>query len=488
MKDRHGLLSAPISRVLLNMTLPNLIGIMTILGGSLVDIFFISQLGTEALAAVSFTFPVTLAVSSIGIGIGTGVSTNLGRLIGSGHAPEAKVFLFDALCMTLLIIWGLSILGCVFIEPIFSLLGANAASLPLINDYMWYWYLGAPALVLLMVGNQALRATGDTRSPAKIMMLAAVVNLILDPLLIFGIGPFPRLEIQGAAIATTLSWLVAMSLAGYLIVIKRRLVEFANVDFGRFILHWKALAHIARPAALMNVINPIANGIIMAMLARIDHAGVAAFGAGIRLESVLLIVVMALSSSLMPFIAQNLGANQPARAKKALLMSLQFVFVFQTLLFIPLYFNATAIAHLFTNDPLVIDWLSFYVMILPAAYGPLGIVIIFATSLNAYHRPLSSLVINLCRLMLLMLPFAALGAYIGGVKGVFLALPITNTLMGIACYYLATQISEPANIKHTVPYTDRPQDDSVCDSVAGNNSSLSATATRADASINRLAD
>ena len=409
MKDRHGLLSAPIGRVLLNMTLPNLIGIMTILGGS------------------------------------------LGRLIGSGHAPESRVFLFDALCMTLLIIWGLSILGCVFIEPIFSLLGANSASLPLINDYMWYWYLGAPALVLLMVGNQALRATGDTHSPAKIMMLAAIVNLILDPLLIFGIGPFPRLEIQGAAIATTLSWLVAMSLAGHLIIVKRKLVQFTEFDVGRLILHWKVLSHIARPAALMNVINPIANGIIMAMLARIDHAGVAAFGTGIRLESVLLIVVMALSSSLMPFIAQNLGANQPDRAKKALLMSLRFAFVFQTILFIPLYFYAEPIARLFTHDPLVIEWLSFYIMVLPASYGPLAIVIMVATSLNAYHRPLSSLVINLCRLMLLMLPLAALGSYVGGVKGILLALPIANTLMGIACYYLATQISEPKEIKHTVP-------------------------------------
>jgi putative MATE family efflux protein len=457
MKDRHGLLTAPIGRVLLNMTLPNLIGIMTILGGSLVDIFFISKLGTEALAAVSFTFPVTLVISSIGIGIGAGVSTNLGRLIGSGHAPESRVFLYDTLCMTLVIIWGLSILGCVLIEPTFSLLGANSASLPLIHDYMWFWYLGAPALVLVMVGNQGLRATGDTRSPAKIMMLAAIVNLVLDPLLIFGIGPFPRLEIQGAAIATTLSWVMAMSLSGYLIIVKRKLVKFARFDVGRLILHWKVLAHIARPAALMNVINPITNGIIMAMLARIDNTGVAAFGAGIRLESVSLIVVMALSSSLMPFIAQNLGAGQPERAKKALLMSLQFVFVFQTLLYIPLYFNADFIAGLFTHDPLVIEWLSFYILVLPVAYGPLGIVIIFATSLNAYHRPLSSLVINLCRLMLLMLPLAVLGSYVGGVKGILLALPITNTLMGLACYYLATKISEPDNIKHAVPCPDKSE-------------------------------
>ncbi len=215
MKDRHGLLTAPIGRVLLNMSLPNLIGIMTILGFSLADTFFISQLGTEALAAISFTFPVTLVISSIAIGIGAGVSTNLGRLIGSGNAHKAKVFLHDALLLTFVLIASLAALGSIFITPLFRLLGANDDSLPLIHDYMIYWYVSAPLLVLLMVGNQGLRSTGDTRSPAMIMALAAIINLILYPLLSFGIGPFPRLEIQGAAIATLFAWLIALSLSGY---------------------------------------------------------------------------------------------------------------------------------------------------------------------------------------------------------------------------------------------------------------------------------
>lgn len=452
MKDRHGLLSAPISRVLLNMSLPNLIGIMTVLGFSLADTFFISQLGTEALAAISFTFPVTLVVSSIAIGIGAGVSTNLGRLIGSGNAPKAKVFLHDALLLTFALTVSLAALGGIFIDPLFRLLGANASSLPLIHNYMWYWYLGAPLLVLLMVGNQGLRSTGDTRSPAMIMVLAAIINLILDPLLIFGLGPFPRLEIQGAAIATVISWFVALSLSGYLLIIKRKMLTPAAFDIDRMRANWGKLAHIAQPAALMNLINPLANGVIMAMLARIDHSAVAAFGAGTRLESVLLIVVMALSSSLMPFIAQNLGAGQPQRAKAALLLSLKFILVFQTLLYIPLAFFAQPLAQLFTTDPQVLEWLSFYILVLPCAYGPLGMVIIFATALNAYHRPINSLVINLCRLVLLMLPLAALGSFIGGVKGLLLALPMTNILMGIACYWLALQICEPP--KSSAPSTD----------------------------------
>ncbi|MCL2918507.1 MATE family efflux transporter [Shewanella litorisediminis] len=446
MKDRHGLLTAPIAGVLLKMTLPNMLGILTILGFSLVDTFFVSQLGTEALAAISFTFPVTLVLSSIAVGIGAGVSTNLGRLIGSGHAPDAKVFLHDALLLTFAIVGTLASLGLMFIDPLFSLLGANEKSLPLIHEYMLVWYLGSPLLVLLMVGNQGLRSTGDTKSPAKIMALAAIINLILDPLLIFGLGPFPRLEIQGAAIASVISWVLAMSLSSYLLIVKRHMLALTEIAWPRLKDNWRKLAHIAQPAALMNLMNPIANAVIMAMLARIDHGAVAAFGAGTRLESVLLIVVMALSSSLMPFVAQNLGAGQHQRARDALMMSLRFVLLFQFLLYLPLLLLAGPIAGLFSDEPKVLEWLTFYIIALPAAYGPLGVVIITATALNAFHRPLASLIINVCRLFLLMLPLCALGSFLYGVKGLMVALPVTNALMGMACYYLASRVTEPDNV------------------------------------------
>ncbi|MCL1038480.1 MATE family efflux transporter [Shewanella submarina] len=443
MRDKHGLLSAPIGRVLLNMSLPNLVGILTVLGFNLVDTYFISQLGTDALSAISFTFPVTLIISSIAIGIGAGVSTNLGRLIGAGHAPEAKLFLHDALMLTFLVLWTLAVLGSFCIDPLFTLLGAEPDTLPLIHEYMMIWYLGSPLLVLMMVGNQGLRATGDTRSPAKIMALASLINLVLDPILIFGFGPVPALGIQGAAIASVLAWVVAMSLSAYLLIIKRHMLTLAPLSISRFKKNWKKLAHIAQPAALMNLINPVANAVLMAMLARIDYEAVAAFGAGTRLESILLIAVMALSSSLVPFIAQNLGAGQRERAHNALMMSLKFVLVFQTLIYIPVAIFHQQIAGLFSTDPQVLQYLEFYILALPVAYGPLGMVILLATALNAYHRPMSSLALNLCRLFLIMLPLALLGSVLAGVGGLLLALPVTNTLMGALCYMLARKLTEP---------------------------------------------
>ncbi|MCH1926085.1 MATE family efflux transporter [Shewanella sp. C32] len=452
MRDRHGLLSQPIGRVLLNMSLPNMLGILTVLGFNLVDTFFVSRLGTDALAAISFTFPVTLVITSIAIGIGAGVATNLGRLIGSGHAPLAKVFLHDALLLSFLITVALSLLGSLLFAPLFTLLGASPALLPLIQQYMQPWFIGVPLLVLQMVGNQGLKATGDTKSPAKILALAALINFILDPLLIFGIGPFPRLELQGAALASVLSWLVALGLSGYLLIIKRHLLTTARICRKRYQANWRRLAHIAQPAALMNLINPLANAVIMALLARMDHTAVAAFGAGIRLESVLLIVSMALSSSVVPFVAQNLGAGQPQRARQAVLLSIRFVLVFQTLLYLPLACFAAPIAGWFSDDPQLLQWLTFYIQFLPLAYGPLGMVIIVATALNAYHRPMASLALNLVRLFALMLPLAAIGAFTAGIHGVLLALPITNVIMGLVSYFIALRIKEPAHLPHSQPY------------------------------------
>ncbi|MCG6283469.1 MATE family efflux transporter, partial [Vibrio diabolicus] len=202
MHDKHGLLSAPIPTVLRQMTIPMTFGMIAILMFNLVDTFFISLLGTDALAAISYTFPVTFGVNCITMGIGVGLSTSIGRLLGQGDAPNAARFSTHGVLLAVCLVAIASTLGFFTIEPLFLLLGAKAELIPLIEQYMQVWYLTIPLLVIPMAGNSAIRATGDTKTPAKMMMLAGAINGCLDPLLIFGYGPFPELGIQGAAIAS----------------------------------------------------------------------------------------------------------------------------------------------------------------------------------------------------------------------------------------------------------------------------------------------
>lgn len=423
------------------MSIPTGLGILSILLFNITDTFFISLLGTDALTAISFTFPLTFIISSIIIGFGSGLSAALARLIGKGETDNLKSFVISALLLGLVTIVVLTTLGFWGSDPLFRLLGAENKLLPLIHDYLNVWLIAIVFLVIPMMGNSALRATGNAKYPSYIMMGAGIVNVVLDPILIFGIGPIAPMGIQGAAVATLIAW--AMSLVASLILLhKSQLIGWVNLSVSGVLKTWRTVLRVGQAAAVSQMINPLFNAIVMSMLASIDSKAVAAYGVGIRIESVMLIGVIALASSLMPFLAQNMGAGQSERAKSALLGSAKFSIISQFVLYVIIALLARPLAGLFSDDEAVIEYVVVFLYLVPFAYGALGMVIVVANALNAYNRPGASLLVNVARLFLLMLPMVWLGKELLGTNGVFAAIAIGNILMGGACYILATRITE----------------------------------------------
>lgn len=414
---------------------------MSILLFNITDTFFISLLGTDALTAISFTFPLTFIISSIIIGFGSGLSAALARLIGRGEPDNLKEFVISALLLGLVTITVLTTLGFLSADSLFRLLGAKDNLLPLIHDYLNVWLIAIGFLVIPMMGNSALRATGNAKYPSYIMMGAGVVNVVLDPLLIFGWGPIAPMGIQGAAVATLIAW--AMSLVASLILLhKSQLIGWVCLSVSSVLKTWRTVLRVGQAAAISQMINPLFNAIVMSILASIDSKAVAAYGVGIRIESVMLIGVIALASSLMPFLAQNVGAGQHERAKSALLGSAKFSIISQFFLYVIVALLARPLANLFSDDAAVIEYVVIFLYLVPFAYGALGMVIVVANALNAYNRPGASLLINIARLFLLMLPMVWLGKELLGTNGVFAAIAIGNIIMGGACYILATKITE----------------------------------------------
>ncbi|MGB0835014.1 MAG: MATE family efflux transporter [Psychrobium sp.] len=441
---KHDLLNAPTRQVLTSMSIPTGLGILSILLFNITDTFFISLLGTDALTAISFTFPLTFIISSIIIGFGSGLSAALARLIGKGETDNLKSFVISALLLGLLTIAVLTTLGFWGSDPLFRLLGAEEKLLPLIHDYLNVWLIAIVFLVIPMMGNSALRATGNAKYPSYIMMGAGIVNVVLDPILIFGFGPIAPMGIQGAAVATLIAW--AMSLVASLVLLhKSQLIGWVSLSIDSVLKTWRTVLRVGQAAAVSQMINPLFNAIVMSMLASIDSKAVAAYGVGIRIESVMLIGVIALASSLMPFLAQNMGAGQVERAKSALLGSAKFSIISQFVLYVIIALLARPLAGLFSDDEAVIDYVVVFLYLVPFAYGALGMVIVVANALNAYNRPGASLLVNVARLFLLMLPMVWLGKELLGTNGVFAAIAIGNILMGGACYILATRITEGKN-------------------------------------------
>ncbi len=432
MQDKHGLLTAPISVVLRQMTIPTVFGMVAVLMFNLADTFFISLLGTQALAAISFTFPVTFGVNCITMGIGIGLSISIGRLLGEGRERHAARFTSHGLLLALTLVLLASAFGLLILEPFFLLIGAQPEQLPLIKQYMQIWFLAVPLLVIPMAGNSAIRATGDTKTPAKIMMLSGVLNGLLDPLLIFGYGPFPELGIRGAAIASAISWFCALGGSLYLLYYREKLLARPNV---RTLLHdWGQVIKIGTPAGLSTAMNPISAAILMKLLSVHGTTAVAAYGAAQRVESLLLLVMISLTSALTPFMAQNLGAENPKRSFNGMFLCMRFAILFQLLIFIMMVPLSIPLAAMFSKETAVRELIWLYLVIVPFCYGFQGVVMVLVSALNATHQPLTAFLWSFMRLFLFTLPFAATGSSIYGVQGLFIGIAAGNIGGGLLAY------------------------------------------------------
>ncbi|WP_108649303.1 MATE family efflux transporter [Dongshaea marina] len=434
----HSLLSDPIPQTLTRMGAPMALGIIAILTFNLVDTFFIGLLGTQALAAVSFTFPVTFMLSSILMGLGVGLSSVLAHTLGEGDRHLAAKLASHGILLGLVSILILANLCHLWMNPLFRLLGAPESLLPLIRSYMVIWFTALPLLAIPMLGNAAIRATGDTRTPAIVMTVAGLVNGVVDPLLIFGLGPFPQLGIQGAVIASALSWLIALVVSLYILRQREKLLVFEVASLRELVDNWRRILRIALPASLTNLLTPFANAILMMIFARFGTEVVAAYGAASRVESLLLIVIMALCSVLAPFVAQNTGAAQHQRSRTALFVSIRFSILSGLLLYGIIFVISPWVAMAFSSHPRVEELITLYLRIVPLGYGMQGCLMLLASALNGLQAPVASLLFNGMRLFVFVVPFAWLGSQLAGTTGIFCGLLAASLCSGaIALHFSA---------------------------------------------------
>lgn len=409
-------------------------GILAIMSLYLADTYFVGQLGTKELAALSFTFPVVMVLVSVSIGLSAGTSSVLARAIGEHDEAKVRRLTTDSLVLSFLLVLILSILGIVTIDPLFRLLGATPALLPLIHDYMELWYLGMVFLVVPMTGMGALRATGDSKTPGLVMIAAAVINIILDPLLIFGLAGLPRLELTGAAAATVIARALTFVVTLWGLKFKLNMLSFGPAKMVDVITSWKRILHVGLPAAGTNAIIPIASGIAVAMIAEFGPNAVAGFGVATRIESVALVVFYAMSAVIGPIVGQNFGSGKLDRVGEAMRQSMIFCVILGIVLTAALGLTAVPLAALFTEEPQVIDVAAAYLWIVPVSFGAAGVVMIANAAFNGLGKPIPAVIVSVTRMILLFLPLAYLGSLWFGVNGIFAALSVANFTVGVAAY------------------------------------------------------
>ncbi|TFH86645.1 MATE family efflux transporter [Billgrantia azerbaijanica] len=431
---RRELLEGPIAATLLRKSLPVVGGMIAMMSFNLVDAWFIARLGTAPLAAVSFTFPVVFTVISLAIGLGIGTSAVVARRLGQGEVATVRRRATDAALLALAVGVALSVLGLATLEPLFRLLGADTALMPHVRDYMGVWYLGAAAVIVPRVLNSVLRAQGNTLVPGLTMALAALLNGVLDWLLIFGAGPLPALGVSGAALATLLSW-SAMALALLFQRELRELIDLAGLTRRGLAESWRELSRIAVPAAITSVFTPLAMGLLTRIMAGHGHDAVAGFGVGTRLDAIAQIAVLALSMTLPPLVSQNSGAGQLGRVRRAILGCFAFVLVWQLGVWLLLQALAPWLVASYAEGPAMAEVLRDFLWWVPLGLGAQGVVILAVSSLNALHEPGRAMRLSLIRLFVLTVPLAWLGGRLAGPTGVFLGMLLANGLVALVAWW-----------------------------------------------------
>ena len=431
----QSLTEGAIGNRLIRLTLPMVWGIFALVAFNLADTYYVGQLGTDRLAAMSFTFPVVMTLGSLALGLGVGASSIIARAIGQGDRSRVQRFTTNSLTLGVFVVAILASLGLFTIDPLFTALGAGADVLPFVRQYMQVWYIGMVFLVIPMIGNSAIRASGDTLTPSLIMTFAAGFNILLDPLLIFGLWGFPELGLTGAAWATVIGR--AMTLVASLLVLKFKedMLSSHFPDLEETLWCWRDILYVGLPAAGSSMITPISIGIITSLLAVHGSVAVAGFGVASRVESFAMIVLMALSASIGPFVGQNWGAEKYGRVTKALQQSYLFCLGWGVLMAVLLAASASRIVPLFNTDPEVVAIATNYLWIVPISYGTAGIIQVANSVFNALGKPIPAVIMTAIRMFILYIPLAYLASRWLGPLGIFLAATISNGLVGIGAYW-----------------------------------------------------
>ncbi len=409
-----------------------ILGFLAMTVGQLIEIFYIGKVGKAELAAVTFMFPISMSLNALTRGIGIGASTLIARSMGTGDREQTAVTVTHCYILVLVFTLTFVLAGQFGAGYLFRLLGATDHVLELAINYAEIWLIGFPLMGLAMVSNGLIRSFGNPTFPGYIMTIAPVVQVIVGPFLIFGWAGLPAMGLEGAGWAFVIGAIAQVKLAGYWYFLREDLCRLSNGKFlESFYKSSVAILQVGVPSSASNMIQPLSMGVVTWLLAGYGTTVVAAFGVASRIESVVGMVVIGISTSVVPLVGQNWGAEKFERVHEALNTCYVACLVWGLLAATIMWFGAGYFVNMINDDPSLIDVAVTFLHIIPFSIGFMGLIVVATHSFNALRRPMPALFLSVARLLIVYIPLALIGSHFFGFVGIFAATAITNVVVGI---------------------------------------------------------
>jgi putative MATE family efflux protein len=422
-------------RHVLVMTGTGSVGLVAIFIVDFLNLFYISLLGEQELAAaIGYAGSLLFVVTSVSIGLTIGVTALVSRALGARDRATARRLAASGCVVMVVAMTLLAILVMAAIEPLVALLGATGRTAELAQRFLLMTLPSGPFLGLGMAFSGVLRSVGDARRAMWVTLAGGLVAAVADPILIFAFD----LQLDGAAIATNLSRL-ALAVVGLHGVVRVHDL-LAKPRLTAVVSDLPALSRIAGPAILTNVATPVANGYLTAALAPYGDAAVAAWAVIGRLIPVAFGAIFALSGSVGPIIGQNQGARLFDRVRQTLTDSLVAVTVYVLAVSLVLWLVQDGVVAVFVASGEAAELIRFYCRFVAVTFLFVGWLFVANACFNILGAPLYATAFNWGRATLGTIPFAMLGGALDGARGVLLGMGLGGALFGVVAVVVAYRI------------------------------------------------
>lgn len=400
---------------------------------AVVDIYFVNKVGVEASSTVVLTEASLSILYSVAWGLSIGITALVARRAGEKHFKEASDFAVQSILLGLFLSVIVSIIGFVFPKEILMLMGASAKVAE--ENYLFTQIMltGNVVIMMLFINNAIFRGAGNASMAMWVLILANVINMVLDPLLILGIGPFPKMGVVGAAVATTTGRAVAVLLQFYFLFNGKALVKLTLKQFVVQISLMRTIFKTSAGGMFQFIIGSCSWMFLARIIADSGTAAISGYGTAIRICIFTILPAWGLANAAATLVGQNLGANQPDRAEQSVWRTAFITFCFFAIVALVFFVYGANLMRFFTNDKAAINAGTECLHILAVGYVFFAYGMIISQAFNGAGDTRTPTYINLFVFWVLQIPLAwvlAKGLKMGP-TGVYIAIGVSETVLAI---------------------------------------------------------
>ncbi len=425
-----------LSRAILLLSIPAVLEMIMESIFVVVDIFFVSKLGPDAIATVGLTESLLTIVYAISLGLATATTSMVSRRIGEKNPDKASETAFQAILTGVIVSVIIAVPGALFARDLLDIMGASPVIVNEMSGYATIVLAGNTVVMLLFIINAIFRSAGDAAIAMRVLWIGNIINMILDPCLIFGFGPFPEMGIKGAAIATTTGRGIAVMYQVYLLFFGKKRIQLSVKHFG---INFRIIFRLIKISLGSIGQNLIATSSWIALVRIISIFGseiVAGYTIAIRIINFIILPSWGISNAASTLVGQNLGAGKPDRAERSVMITGWVNMIFLGIVGIIFVVFPEPFIRLFISDPEVLKTGAACLRIISIGFIGYGFGMVLVNSFNGAGDTTTPLKINIFSYWLIEIPLAYLFAISSGMNenGVYLAIVIAETIMTLTAY------------------------------------------------------